>query len=147
MQGSRAHGRPGQKLPVDSARKTIREVGMRATPSRIAVLQLLTSVARPFTHAEVSEALSKDNWDRATLYRNLVDLADKGIIRRVHVGSAVHFEASFDDKHAHFVCTDCGTVECTPAVAVRATRSAKTPSAINKGNVEVQLQGVCDVCA
>lgn len=46
-----------------------------------------------------------------TVYRNLAQLTDSGIIRRLSFGDAdtVHFDADTSPHH-HFVCSDCGRV-------------------------------------
>ena len=58
----------------------IRAAGLRNTQSRMAVLGLLRRSMRPLTHGEVVEHFSKKCWDRATLYRNLVDMAEAGLL-------------------------------------------------------------------
>lgn len=124
---------------------------MRATPSRIAVLDLLRNTRRPVSHAEVAAQLADDVWDPATLYRNLVDLAEAGLVRRTDVGDHVwRFElirAEHDStKHPHFVCTECGTVECLPPMEL-ALPKAKTPRSVKQRKIEVQLRGLCDACS
>lgn len=96
------------------------------------------------SHQDVVDAIGDETWDRATLYRNLNDLADAGLLRRVSLGATWHFERAADDGHAHFVCTACGTVECAPQMQVISGRGS--PRSVKKGDVDVQLHGVCDDC-
>ena len=131
-------------------RDELRDKGMRATPSRIAVLDLLRSVNEPMSHSDVADRLEQGAWDRATIYRNLVDLAEVGLLRRTDVGDHVwRFEAIGSEhepkSHPHFVCTECGTVECLPETTVAVSR-AKTPRAVRQREVEVHLRGLCDDC-
>src|SRR6188768_3883257 len=100
----------------DDLRDAIRGAGLRATPSRIAVLGLLRASDHAVSHGDVADRLSGDPWDRATIYRNLTDLADAGLARRTDLGDHVwRFEAVAAghgaESHPHFVCTSCGTVE------------------------------------
>ncbi len=136
---------------LEQCRAMIRDAGLRATASRLAVLALLLSEEAALSHAEVSEYLRTASWDRATLYRNLVDMTEVGILRRVELGDHTwRFEVRDaehqGDEHPHFVCSECGTVECLPDVEFR-TSSRKVPQAIRAKNVEVQLRGVCDDCS
>ncbi|MEM9492324.1 MAG: transcriptional repressor [Myxococcota bacterium] len=136
---------------IDELRVHIREVGLRATPSRIAVLGLLRSRATPLSHSDVAEQLSDEAWDRATIYRNLVDMADAGLLRRTDVGDHVwRFEANVGDdhqnEHPHFVCTKCGTIECLPEIELKVRQRKRAPRAIRDQQVEVQLRGLCDAC-
>ena len=48
---------------------------MRATPARIATLKLLHGATSPLTDAEVAEELQDLGVDKATVFRNLNDIA------------------------------------------------------------------------
>ena len=140
---------------LDELRGLVRAKGLRATPSRLAVLELLRASDSPMSHGDVADRLASQAWDRATIYRNLTDLAEVGLVRRTDVGDHVwRFEALTDDHeaaaHPHFVCTECGTVECLPEVelAMRTSRSsrARPPRAVKQRQVEVHVRGLCDAC-
>lgn len=136
--------------PQRQATDDIRANGLRVTASRLAVLELVRATSRPLTHADVANSLGTDSWDRATLYRNLNDLAEAGLLRRVLLGSAWHFEAASTDPnvraHPHFVCDECGTVECTPEIQMQLCSPATSTKAIRQGQVEIELHGRCDAC-
>ncbi len=133
----------------DTLRALLRGVGLRVTPARVAVLGLLRRSARPLSHAEVTEALSDGIWDRATLYRNLIDMVDAGLARRSDVDHIWRFEAQSDEDHGHphFVCTECGTVECIDDVDLNVRRPKEVPRSVRNQQVEIQLRGTCDQCA
>src|SRR5438132_6944629 len=107
---------------LDELRAAVRARGLRATPSRLAVLEVLRASDAPRSHGDVAERLASQPWDRATIYRNLVDLAEAGLARRTDVGDHVwRFEArvpgsEHDTSHPHFVCIECGSVECLPEI-------------------------------
>ena len=133
----------------ETLRAAVRSAGLRATPSRIAVLHVLRSAGSPSSHSEVVAKLASQAWDPATIYRNLTDLSDVGLARRTDVGDHVwRFEAITGNHeasaHPHFVCTECGSVECLPELDV-VTR-AKAPRAVRLKRVEIQLRGACDAC-
>ncbi|MCA9571808.1 MAG: transcriptional repressor [Myxococcales bacterium] len=132
----------------EDLRERIRAAGLRATRSRVTVLRVLHSRSVPTSHPEVHEALGDDGWDRATLYRNLVDLTEAGLLRRVDVGDHVwRFELvdvqHADDAHPHFLCTACGEVSCLPDIRMP---TEGVPRSIAAGDVTIQLQGLCDAC-
>jgi Fur family ferric uptake transcriptional regulator len=137
---------------VDALKVALRGRGLRATPSRLAVLGLLRRHAGPISHAEAADKLHDQGWDRATIYRNLTDLAEANLARRSDVGDHVwRFEAidvaHVDDHHAHFVCTECGIVECLPGVDLSLSGSGRSaPRAVKQKQVEVQVRGRCDGC-
>lgn len=147
----RARGKTAS-LPED-APALLRGAGLRSTDSRVAVLQHLASELSPVSHADLFRALEKDGFDRATLYRNLIDLAEAGLLTRTDLGDHVwRFELKKRDgdhvaSHPHFVCSDCGTVSCLPDVAVRIVRGKRAPKSLATKNVAVQITALCDDCA
>ena len=135
---------------LDELRRVIRAGGLRATPSRLAVLEVLRTTDQPVSHADVAARLDSEGWDPATLYRNLMDLAEAGLARRTDVGDHVwRFElvgAGHDARpHPHFVCTACGSVECLPVLDLVLPRG-KAPRALRQRRVEVHVRGLCDAC-
>jgi len=135
----------------DRFRARLRQAGLRATGARVAVLQVLERATAPMSHAEVHDR-AQDGYDRATIYRNLMDLTEAGLLSRSDVGDHVwRFElrgegAAHKSMHAHFVCTDCGDVSCLPD-EVRLVTRGSVPRAIEDQEFEVQVKGVCDRCA
>ncbi len=133
---------------LDPIKKAIREAGLRATPARMATLQLLRSSNTPLTHAVVADHLAVTGVDKATVFRNLNDMADAGLLRRTEVGDHVwRFEAmssQHDDAHPHFLCVDCGTVSCLDNVQLTAgsQRASKKVGEVT----EILLRGRCNEC-
>ncbi len=142
------------QIAVDAGalKKRIQGAGLRGTGSRIAVLRLLQDTRAPMTHGEVSERLSSAGYDHATIYRNLMDLSRVGLLARSDLGDHVwRFEVrrgSADHKaqHPHFVCIDCGDVNCLPEKAVSVRGTPGMPRALRRRSVVIQLQGRCDSC-
>ncbi|MCB9593378.1 MAG: transcriptional repressor [Sandaracinaceae bacterium] len=138
--------------PKHELKRRLREAGLRATNARTLVLECLTEAGRALTHAEVCEAVSDHGYDRATLYRNLMDLTNGGLVNRTDLGDHLwRFELAGagghdSSAHPHFVCQECGDVSCLPddAVSLNARRGA--PRALRQKNVEIQIRGVCNDC-
>jgi Fur family ferric uptake transcriptional regulator len=131
-------------------RRDIRAAGLRATSSRIAVLRLLRSCHGPLTHAEVTERLADGALDKVTVYRNLIDLAEAGMLRRIAIGNTYRFESPHEHPSptpVHFVCTRCKTVQCLSSVSLPTPRGRDAPRSMKRGDVEVHIRGICDACA
>ncbi len=135
---------------TESIKRTIRETGLRATPARIATLNLLHAATSPLTHAEVSDELRDLSVDRATVFRNLNDLASVGLLRRTELGDRVwRFEwvaesGEHGSAHPHFVCVDCGTVSCMDEIKLTAGSMRMSQEF---GEVtEIVLRGHCNDC-
>jgi Fur family transcriptional regulator, ferric uptake regulator len=150
------HGHTHGPAALDELREELRSVGLRATGPRLAVLRALHGADAPLSHADVAAALADDGLDRATVYRNLMDLTEVGILRRTDHGdhtwrfelrSCSHVDEKVWEPHPHFMCDTCGDVVCLPDEAVQIVAAKGTPRAIRKRQYEVQIKGRCDRCA
>src|SRR6476469_1721186 len=126
--------RPAPSITVEQARNSLRAAGLRSTTSRVAVLQHVAAAGKPVSHADVADVLVPQGFDKSTLYRCLVELADAGLLSRLDAGDhAWRFELRRGEghegaEHPHFVCTDCGTVTCLPDVEVKIAPAKGTKS-------------------
>lgn len=139
-------------VPTDTAeiRELIRAAGLRCTTARIAVVQALRATTSPVTHGELAEALVPEGFDKATVYRNLIDLTEAGLVSRSELGDHVWRFELRDSQHAdgtdhpHFVCVDCGNVTCLPDLEFTPATKRRTSKA---GQVtEILLRGHCTEC-
>jgi Fur family ferric uptake transcriptional regulator len=136
---------------VETVRTMIRKAGLRATPARIAALQELRAASSPLTHSYLADLLVPLGFDKATVFRNLSDLSEAGLISRTELGDHVwRFEAIDPDhpdkgSHPHFVCTECGRVECLDAMEF--TAMSKRKAATIGRITDVLLKGECADCA
>lgn len=142
--------------PAD-LRSSLRSAGLRATRARLAVLRTVSAASRPVSHSEVMSALDgSERWDRATVYRNLSDLAKAGLLQRYDLGDHTwryelvvdpcEVDSHDDTHHPHFMCVECGDVQCLPDIELRLGATSGAPQSVRAKAVEVQLRGVCDAC-
>ena len=134
----------------DQAKKILRSKGLRVTAPRLAVLHVLAEAAIPLSHGEVLEELSSEDWDPATVYRNLVKLREAGIAPVVSRADGIDryaFAAAPDDghHHPHFYCEDCGRLACLPA-EVSVSLPAENPWTASVRAAMIQLRGACPDC-
>lgn len=121
--------------------------GLRVTEQRLSLLREMAKVKSPISHPELTERMSGSGLDRATVYRNLLTLADSGVLVRAQLGDQVwRYElprtlSSDHSHHPHLVCEDCGNVRCLPAGTIKVSGEA-TKYQIS----EVQLRGRCATC-
>ena len=136
---------------IAAARARIRGTGLRSTSARIAVLQHLQAAPSPLTHAEIADQLVPQGYDKATVYRNLIDLTEAGIVSRSELGDHVwRFEVrgegeGHDGEHPHFVCVACGSVTCLGDVKITPTKKKEWAGIADIS--EVLLKGRCTNCA
>src|SRR6059058_212556 len=121
--------RPAPSMTVEKARDAIRGARLRSTTSRVAVLQHVAAAGKPVSHADVADSLVPQGYDKSTLYRCLVELAEAGLLARLDAGDhAWRFERRGGNgghvgDHPHFVCVDCGEITCLPDVEVKISPS------------------------
>jgi Fur family ferric uptake transcriptional regulator len=134
---------------VNEARKMLKDAGLRSTPARISVINALKRSSRPQTHAQLADQLVPLGFDKATVFRNLTDLAEAELVLRTELGDHVWRFEMRDPKHdrsshPHFVCIDCGRVSCIDDMAL------PTPTVRRHLNIarisEVLVKGHCGDC-
>jgi Fur family ferric uptake transcriptional regulator len=136
------------------ATEVLRSAGLRRTPVRAGVLDVLAGANGPLAVPQILEQLPART-DAVTVYRTLNTFTRKKLVHRVHgedrtwrYAMSGQTEQSPEHQHPHFVCDECGTVECleksqipgtfVPSLRVGARYSVRYP--------EVVLHGVCPKC-
>jgi Fur family ferric uptake transcriptional regulator len=103
---------------VDDLVDALRQQGLRITPARTAVCEVLAD--RPDEHLDVStvhelaEASAGRPIDQSTVYRTLETLEETGLVGHVHLADRrlVHLAA---EAHHHLTCERCGKTVDVPA--------------------------------
>ena len=137
-------------LPREEIRRLIHEKALRVTAPRVAVLDLLSRSSHPLSHREVVETLGNDDWDRATLFRNLQKLVEVGLAQVAsRAGGIARYELHTDREpaahiHPHFACKDCGTVSCLHGAEFAPPVDPKWRQAVLEA--ELQVVGRCPDC-
>ena len=94
----------------NSSAETLRGSGLRATPTRKAVIDVLRATNSHMTASEIIRNLNatKKIFDQSTVYRVLSDLSRVGLIAesRMSPGDTV-FEWINQSNHHHLLCTNC----------------------------------------
>ena len=89
----------------------LRKAGYKATPSRLAILEVFKKTRNPMSAQGIIDALPSDT-DQATIYRTLKSLKEKGIIKQIDLRhNHAHYELANTVEHHHLVCLKCGKIE------------------------------------
>lgn len=134
---------------ADELRRLVRSTGLRATSARVAVLRVLRRAEVPLSHAEIAVELEHSGVDRGTIFRNLADLSECGLLKRSELGDHVWRFSVVDpqhpdDGHPHFVCAACGSVTCLHDGDLEA--AVRRVAADIGQTSEVLLRGICSGC-
>jgi Fur family peroxide stress response transcriptional regulator len=122
--------------------------GLRCTPQRYAVMAFLMQQTGHPTAVEIFEAVNRvdPRSSRATIYNNLRDLVQAGLVREVAVeGRAARFDVK-GMRHHHFICDRCGNVEDLDWYDVPQPSAASLGKRVLRES-ELIFRGLCTKCA
>jgi len=135
---------------VDSVLAVLRSRGGRVTSSRRILLQVLFEADGHMS----AEALAAAVQERApdvhisTIYRNLEDLEDLGVISHSHLGHGPSSYLLASHAHAHFICAECGAMIEAPDELFRGlARTAKTKLGFSIDPHHFAILGRCRDCS
>ncbi|MFM2267994.1 MAG: hypothetical protein RL757_1435 [Bacteroidota bacterium] len=129
----------------------LRKSGLKRTPIRVAVLELLAASQSARSKPELEIAFGNRE-NRVTIYRVLRDLEEKGLVHRVfdvegtpkfaicdaHCSTHAHH-----DEHLHFNCTTCLSVYCLDAISFP---TINLPEGFELKNMNFSATGICKNC-
>ncbi len=100
--------------------RRLRVAGMRYSRSRYAVVEVMAGAGRPLTLPEILAVDAGRRLAQSSAYRNLGELVDVGVARRVDAGddrSRFELHESLTGHHHHLVCDSCVPDEFEKQVA------------------------------
>jgi len=143
----------GNSTDARLPRDLLREVGLRITPQRQLIIDVLgdeaAGASRHLTADEIWQLVSVryDNINRSTVYRVLDSLVGAGLVVQHMLGAVAHYELE-SAMHHHLVCQRCHAVFDLPAADLRRLVSAaRAAHGFVVGGVGVTIEGVCAACA
>lgn len=123
---------------------------LKATPIRIALLEILSVCKAPEPIENLQKLLKKQGGDTATLYRALGAFTEAGITRALPLEKGVYSYELARGKHHnhHIICNDCGVVESIPFCIKNITGAAVKKSRLFKliENHTMSFSGTCKKC-
>lgn len=140
-----------KKLLLESIERA-RESGLRRTKALEDVLSILIHACQPLTLADIAESKDLDSGaDKATVYRLLMKLEERGHIRRLglHDRAAYYTVVLPGEHNDYLICNDCGRIEkldiSCPVQALEKQIAKK--SGFKKLYHELEFFGQCPDCA
>lgn len=129
----------------------LRAAGLRATPGRIELIQLLAAESAPLSVHQIERRL-KGALNQVTLYRALESLAHAGIVARINLEhDHAHYElVAGREHHHHAVCKHCGFIEDIQIPHPRFTAQTLTKHTTQFAHLDrysLEFFGLCKKCA
>ncbi|HEY6347685.1 MAG TPA: transcriptional repressor [Bryobacteraceae bacterium] len=139
-------------LDAEAIKRSFAGSGLRSTPQRYAVMAFLMEQAGHPTAAEIFKAVNRLDprsiplSSRATIYNNLRDLVQAGLVREVAMeGRAARFDAK-GMRHHHFICDRCGNIEDLEWYDVPRPAARSLGKRVLR-ECELIFRGLCTKCA
>jgi Fur family transcriptional regulator, peroxide stress response regulator len=122
---------------------------LRLTPQRRAILRVLRASTEHPEAGWIYEQVRKElpRISLGTVYRNLAQLAETGLVVELEVGGARRWDGQVR-PHDHIVCLRCGTVEDLDVVAGRdrLEERVRQSSGFVVYSHQLHFQGLCPRC-
>ena len=102
------------KQPQHDCKDELRRVDLKATPVRLAVMELLEKSATPIDATSIMDYLRKRDIDAdpATVFRSMNSFVDKGLVKQIQFAeNKQRYELASKPEHHHLICTQCHSVE------------------------------------
>ncbi len=135
---------------VESVLDYLRSQGGRVTSSRRILLQVLFDADGHMSAEELAESVQQRAPDvhLSTIYRNLEELEQLGVISHSHLGHGPSSYLLASHAHAHFVCSECGSMIEAPDEIFRGlAQSAKSKLGFSIDPNHFAILGRCSNCA
>lgn len=128
----------------------LNEAALRATPARLALMQLLETTKTPLDVQSMIAFLEKQhiNTDPATVFRIMNMFTEKGLVKQIqlHEGK-FRYELTNKPAHHHLVCVRCGSIEdvssCNIAALEKEIEKKKQFKVISHS---LEFFGICNHC-
>lgn len=148
---ARLHAHAPAEVSVARATERLRDAGQRITTPRRSVLRALAQHHEHLRADEVADLLAADGVHRATVYRTLELLADKGVVScRALPGGATgyHLDVLADEQeHLHAHCQSCSRVVAVPVHALdAAVEIVQRAVGFRLAPQRSDLTGLCSRC-
>ena len=124
------------------------EQGMRKTPERFAILDVVMQMKGHHSADEILTMMPQDfPVSRGTIYSTLALLVECGLIYNHQIAGATLYEYAYGHPlHQHYICTGCNKIwDLQDSTIEQAASKVKTPR-FKKMRCSTYIYGICNVC-
>ena len=135
---------------IHDCRQELKSFSLKATPARLAILELLEHTDLPLDVATMREFLKEKNikTDQATVFRIVGLFTNRGLTRQIELQEGkARYELTTLPHHHHTICTSCGRVQDIGHCEVKdIEKKASDHLGFKTENHQVELFGLCANC-
>ena len=135
----------------NKSEELLKRHSIRVTSMRKEILNIFLEYDKALSHNDIE--LELEDCDRITLYRNLKNFQEKGIIHKAIDGTNTPKYALCEqqcdehhhhDDHVHFHCERCDSTFCLDDVSLP---EVNTPAGYSISSANLILNGTCNICS
>jgi len=135
-------------MQVNDATTLLREHGLRVTPQRLAVAEMVFAAPMHITARAVYEQIRHRHpaISMNTIYLTLGQFEASGLLNRFEVGGNTVFDSN-TNPHDHACCKHCGTII---DLACNQETQSEYPAQLNQWKIQGEHHlwiGICPACA
>lgn len=101
----------------DNVRDILHQRGLKATPLREKIIQVLKGKQGPLSAEEIGKKLKGIVYDQASLFRTLKKLSEAGVLSQINLGEGFaryEYACLQHDHHHHVICSECKSITVLP---------------------------------
>lgn len=138
------------RSPKTPSKTVIRNLGLKVTDQRIAIIEVVRSGPKHFTAQEIYEIVTEKNPEIgfATVYRFLRKLSENSFVTEVRLGGMpARYEWALKKHHDHLTCTQCQKiVEFENPEIERLQSKVAKEFGFELSDHVLELYGICPDC-
>ena len=103
-----------QMISIHDCKEELKNINLKATPARLAVLNILEKSDTPLDISHIFSLLNKKGLktDFATIFRTMNSFTEKGLTKQINLNEGkARYEISRNDNHHHLICQNCVSIE------------------------------------
>jgi Fur family peroxide stress response transcriptional regulator len=133
---------------MDREAKKLKEIGLRVTPQRLAILEMIKGDRTHPSAEKIYHELAKKypGMSFATVYNTLAKLVEAGQIQELDIDPNKKRFDPYTPLHYHFYCKTCGNVYDVD-YDISLTPNIKKIAGHRIEDIQLNFKGVCKNCA
>lgn len=148
MRKAKTEGSQEARTPHEILTQYMNEQGMRKTPERYAILDVVMQMKGHHSADEIL-AMMPNNFhvSRGTMYSTLALLVECGLMYNHPMNGATLYECAYRvPPHHHYICTGCNKIwDLQDSSIEQAASKVRTPR-FKKLRCNTYIYGICNIC-
>jgi Fur family transcriptional regulator, ferric uptake regulator len=128
---------------------TLKEKGLKLTPQRILIADIIHDAKGHITAEDIIEHVQAKmpGVNKSTIYRTLDILEEADCVYKSEMGNETVYHHNDEGHHHHLMCSKCGkTINCDEDIFTPLTRSLMKKYNFHVDFKHIVMNGICEDC-